>query len=380
MNNQKPIDVTVLVDSTDRNDERTCFWREFQKGHILLPKGNYNFRFISISEIVEAGTNPITEVFNKEKSKIVIINWDVLNGDPLYKSDKDLLWFQHFLPDIDQWVRNGGVLVVECQEGSRALRQEVYDLFGKALGYKLVTRESTCFCNRAHINTDLEDHPLLEGIKSEEPESLSESEKPAKSKGYEYVVQNLDLYSKQNLYPPDKYCADTWDPYEEERWQKKIHVGWFDKSKKASEWEPIIFARGKEFGKDRPIMMCRTVTNQQVSIMKASLEESEKSTIGAYIVTSMFIGSSGWLKLISNILNFHGEPTRRACVLYYKRKKAKFKKLIMSISVSVTGVALLVIVIIFYPTQLGPLFGAVITGIGILVYNYFKKIIEHATG
>lgn len=147
---------------------------------------------------------------------------------------------------------------------------------------------------------------------------------------------------------------------ENTRWNKKIYVGWFDNKRSHQDWEMLIFARGKEFGKKRPIMLCRTV-------------QGETGSIGAYIITSMFIGSSGWLKLIENIFSFAGESARAAHNLFGERKKVERKRRWLLIFLVVIGAALLAVIGLLYPGELGPLFGAAVIGIGAFVYSRIKK-------
>lgn len=236
-------------------------------------------------------------------------------------------------------------MLFECQEGSRKLKQDVYNLLGKELGYPLAIQEKDDFDNRVHINKDLKSHPLLTDLGPDD-----------------YVVTNREVDSIRKLYPDDKSSESMRNHDENARWNKKIYVGWFDDKRCHQEWEALIFAKGKEFGKKSPVMLCRTV-------------QGEKS-IGAYIITSMFIGSSGWLKLIENILSFGGESARRAHSLFGLRRQAKRKQRMVLIVLGILGAALLAIIGLFYPGEFGPLFGAMVIGIGSFVYRWVKGRIE----
>ncbi|MBA7690775.1 hypothetical protein ES703_99307 [subsurface metagenome] len=349
MTAQQIIGVTIIIDKTTREEEgRQCFWRNVSKDRMIeVAKRRCEFSFVSLSEYVEKGKNPIPDIFNIEKTQVVIVNWDVLNGDLLYDSDKAFHIFQHFLPEIDIWVKLGGIMLVECQEGSRRLRQEVYDLFGNELAYPLTIQEKEDFGERVHINKDLKkSHPLLEEL------SLDD-----------YVVANSGMYGHIRLYPANKSSESIRSTFENARWNRKIYVGWFDDKRSHQEWEALIFARGKEFGKKRPIMMCRTV-------------QGETGSIGAYIITSMFIGSSGWLQLTENILGFCGESARNAHNLFGLRKQAKRKKRALLTFFGVIGAASLLGIGFFYPGEFGPILGAVVVGIGTVAYQWAKRYIE----
>lgn len=340
--------VTVIVDKTpeETNVEkkgRTCFWK--------VPKvveESCKFEYKSLSEYVEKYKNPVPDIFDIKKNQFVIVNQDVLNGDPLYDADKAFHVFQHYLTDIDIWVKAGGILLVECQEGSRRLRQEVYNLLGGELGHPIVIQDDRDFGDCVHINENLKIHPLLKGIDTDE-----------------YEVKNNLLDLNIPLYPPDKSPPESMRSHDENlRWRRKIHVGWFDIKESDKDWEPIIFAKDKAHGQDRPVMLCRTVKGMSVG---------ETESYGAYIITSMFIGESGWSKLIENIVNFNSQAARNAYDLFGLRRQAKRRQRVFLVTIGILGAASLAAIGIFYPGELGPLFGAAITGIGAYVYRYVKK-------
>lgn len=350
MTSEQKITIAIIVDNVERENEgRFCFWRDLCKGLIEVEKRPFEFRFVSLCECVEKGKNPIPEIFNIKKTQLVIINWDAINGDLLYGSDKALHLLQHFVPDMDLWVKGGGIMLVECQEGSRRLRQEAYDLFGMELGYPLAIQEEKEFGNRVHVNEDLiKSHPLLIGLSTDDN-----------------VVEKTGVDSSKPLYPAKKSTDGLWDRDATARWQTKIYLGWFDIKRMHRDWEPLIFARGKEFGKKRPVMLCRTV-------------RGERGAIGAYIVTSMFIGSSGWSKLIENIFGFYGEPARNAHHLFGLRKQVKKKEHFALAVVGFLGAVFLAAICLFYPGQLGALFGAAVIGIGTFFYRVVRRYVERA--
>lgn len=99
--------VTIIVDNTTREEEgRLCFWRDISKERkIEVAEEPCEFNFVSLNEYIEKGINPVPVIFNIEKTQVVVVNWDVLNGDLLYDSDKAFRVFRHFLTEIDLWVK-----------------------------------------------------------------------------------------------------------------------------------------------------------------------------------------------------------------------------------------------------------------------------------
>jgi hypothetical protein len=49
------------------------------------------------------------------QERVLIINWDAANGDPEFGAHLCQRWLEHRRPEIIQWVRNGGILLIESQ-------------------------------------------------------------------------------------------------------------------------------------------------------------------------------------------------------------------------------------------------------------------------
>ncbi|MGY1830538.1 hypothetical protein ACI8AA_08940 [Geodermatophilus sp. SYSU D01180] len=51
----------------------------------------------------------------EEDTDVLILNWDVVNGDPDFGGDAALRWFEHRQFALRRWVNDGGVLIIESQ-------------------------------------------------------------------------------------------------------------------------------------------------------------------------------------------------------------------------------------------------------------------------
>jgi hypothetical protein len=49
------------------------------------------------------------------KERVLIINWDAANGDPEFGAHLCQRWLEHRRPEIIEWVRKGGILLLESQ-------------------------------------------------------------------------------------------------------------------------------------------------------------------------------------------------------------------------------------------------------------------------
>lgn len=253
------MNVKIIYDSKDPKKRRFCFWESVKE----QVDGNYNFQFISIKDTLES-SDPfqLLELFNKNETDIIILNWDSINGDPIYGSDKTYQFFNHYIPDLNFWVENGGIVILEAQTAAWKPVQDSYDTFAKKFAIRTTKKRSRGKC--AIVNKKLIDqHPILRGLaeKIKLPETLP----------------------KRNWFPLN--CGICSIDHSEER----LYQGWFDKYSK--DWEPLIFA---DIDKKKPIMLCRIVGKKDVvGGVKG----------GAYIITTMYIGASGLNQLINNLLS-----------------------------------------------------------------------------
>jgi hypothetical protein len=70
---------------------------------------------------------PGSLVRDLQERDVLIVSWDVVNGDPDFGADVALRWFLHRRPEILLWVANGGVLIIESQAALSVPSQAAYD-------------------------------------------------------------------------------------------------------------------------------------------------------------------------------------------------------------------------------------------------------------
>lgn len=122
------MNIKIIYDSENENKSRPCFWK------LVKVDGNYNPQFISIQDALASG-NPLQllDLFDKDNTDIIILNWDSINNDPIYGSDRAYQFFDHYKPDLKMWVENGGILILEAQTAAWKLVQNSYNIFAKGV-------------------------------------------------------------------------------------------------------------------------------------------------------------------------------------------------------------------------------------------------------
>ncbi len=88
---------------------------------------------ISEAKVIRLADSPASLLRELVNWDILILNFDSINGDPIFGSDAALAWFRHRDPELLGWVAKGGILIVEGQTMLSVPTQESYDaLFGQA--------------------------------------------------------------------------------------------------------------------------------------------------------------------------------------------------------------------------------------------------------
>lgn len=234
----------------------------------------------------------LTTLFEKKNTDIIIVNWGAINNDTIYSSDRAFQFFSHYRMAFDLWVEAGGIFVLEVQSGQYVLSQDSYQLFET----KIVTlKEEGPPCNKAKINTELrkEDHPVLEKI----PDKIKLTD------------NDFDEWSSF----PRKVYNEICQASMPDCTQNKIYQGWFEKYENEWDlynwWEPLIYADEN----NKPIMLC-----------SIKCKERPHGFAGAYILTTMYLGSSilGSPDVEQLIKNIFGLGTiDNSLLTYYNKKK-----------------------------------------------------------
>ena len=228
---------------------RTCFWEKILKNNEPLKEqlGILEIKCISIADSLNKYFDEYytdveelyedflpNELFSSEKTDVRIINWDSINTDPVYGSDRAYQFFNHYRTGLNKWVENGGILILEAQSAQWILVQESYNIFDENI---VTTQEVQGIGTSGKINTKLANiHPILHTI----GDSLG----------------NIDL-------PSNNLCDCSWfsKKCDNENLQAgmpghrnvKLYQGWFKKYS-VDQWDPLIF---KDDQYKKPIMLCK---------------------------------------------------------------------------------------------------------------------------
>jgi hypothetical protein len=244
--------IAVIIDDLDASRRRRCFWDEQLSG---LPDVEYEL--ISLLQKMEA-----REFFNVYAFDVVIFNWCVLDGALMYASDRvqDIVEFydDHFI----QFVRKGGILIMENQPKRWRPVQRAYDILLKG-DIKVISRETYMFGSKVILNERLRRHPLFQHL----PVVM-----------YSAYAHAPD----ESWFPPGSTSAKSI----QELNPTKVYSGAFQSWK--SDWLPVLYADDKAY----PVMLIKT------------------EGLGIWIVTTMYLASSNIKELIESII----VGSKRHCV------------------------------------------------------------------
>ena len=187
--------------------------------------------------------------FDSKRSSVIILSWDVANGDPAFGSNITQQFIRHRRAKLFTWLEKGGILIIENQTDGFQPHQETYDAI---LGpeevivdarFPSMNGRQILAGNEGIIEKSRASHPLI------------------------CNASDVDLRARPNLEPSfsegsvDKTIEDVRTP------EKSLHSGWFRKWKDG--WEPLIRTR-----EGHPIML------------------SKKIGKGMIIATTMYLGAS----------------------------------------------------------------------------------------
>lgn len=323
------INVKIICDNSDPRKGRTCFW----KSDKILSKysGTHNFEFISIAECLENESNPysLLELFSKNCTDIIIVNWDSINGDPIYGSDKAFQFFSHYKPDMVSWVGKGGIIFLEAQASAWQLLNSQYLIFSE--GIKVSKGRNNRKRECAYVNSRFSNNPVLKNIKGRKIELPEHG-----------LFQGNWFSSKAEICSIDHCDKEVYT-------KRRLSQGWFEKY--PSNFDPLLFVytnnatlevaisstskilrhashsgsrlirRSSDFllnnkllkmilelvrvkTKRKPVMLCKIIDNEGVT------KNNSDKVYGAYILTSMYVGASSLDMLVDNILHLSSQSLR----------------------------------------------------------------------
>jgi hypothetical protein len=257
--------VVVIMDSPKRKRtrlRRSCFWEYMYDDEKYKTIRDYaRVKFMCIADELEEGNNPAWKLFEKDETDIIVVSWNALNGDPAFGADKAQALFKHYIPDIAAWIRKGGIILVEAQHACLVPMQEVYDIFSRCFpGSNIkVTDQHHGIEEPLKINPGNRDHQVLKGVQDN---SLSAR--------HDSLGRKIKWFSTIATASIREWTSA----------HGSVYSGWFETYEG---WESLILTRG-----DHPVMIYRTA--------------GEGNSVGACVLTTMYIASSEFEQLIENLL------------------------------------------------------------------------------
>ncbi len=312
----QPIKVTVLLDSEDPDRRRACAWHEIAVRQ--LGQRPLQWSLVSLRDAMARGDHPMS-ILAEDETDVLIFNWDVVNGDPVYGSDLCLNLVEHYRSDLERWVERGGILILECQADAEEMIERAYRIFTSRGKYpvKLARVDVATDSGQgwsAHFNRKLlPTHPIMRALRVAEADAVEE-----------FVLSEHEDY-KEPLFPR-KYVKGMQSMEERER-SPAVFRGWFSERGTHPAWERILFGSHPEAGDKRPIMLFRAVRGDR--------------TAGAIILTTMYLARSNWTDLIRGLLALPGRISayhgRHAEIIKRRRQRIMFSALLALVVAGVVG-------------------------------------------
>ena len=217
------IRVCILIDSSNARQRRKCFWpqalQEWQKPGALGSR--LVWQEVALQEVVAQGKH-----LDLRQYDVVVVNWDLLNGDPVFLSDRSQLIARHYATDLRHFVRRGGLAIVECQAVMWSPCQPAYDCIITAAGLpglRVVDSSSVGFGFSVRPEKRLlGHHPFL-------PEALGQLVRPVES---EWSLRG-------DWFPESSVSMRVLQEFEGTR--NRMYSGAFARTRKR-EWLPLLFA------------------------------------------------------------------------------------------------------------------------------------------
>lgn len=111
-------------------------WKRCQRGNSwttllksLSPQGKFEVVDFRLAELImnPAAGRGINGLDALKDQKVLIFNWDVINGDPDFGAHLAQMWIRHHRPELLLWVQKGNVLIIESQTRFGVPCQPAYD-------------------------------------------------------------------------------------------------------------------------------------------------------------------------------------------------------------------------------------------------------------
>lgn len=279
--------IVVLVDRKDSAKRRTSFWKEVLRVSTYDLRSKTKVRYVSIADELDHKRNPALHLFSGRTTDVIILNWDVVNGDPVYGSDRALQFLRHYRPDLLSWLHHGGLLLVESQGESWGTSNDPYECFSGMFADSQVKLCSGLWTlgNRAAVNPVHKSHLLAHGLQDDDLE-----------------LKAGGLWARKPWFPRRARQSDI-ESLAFARRHQQLYRGWFEDW--SADWDAVIVPRPDSLAPDpepktphdatpaRALVLCREVGSNG----------GPSPERGFVVLTTVFVASSELLALVSNFLS-----------------------------------------------------------------------------
>ena len=216
---------------------------------------------------------------------VLILNWDVANGDPDFGADLALRWFSHRRPEILHWVRErGGILIIEGETRLGVPSQASYDALLGAMQVEVCGEEDQ-FRPRRQVERNGTHCKMTS--RARVPSQIGTSASPF------IHLQDLTASKRtfEEMFPGA--AGRMLSPFLSTGDWQLLYRGWFRWNpfiRKRLPWVPFVRTADRKF--DHPTMLVA------------------KHGLGAVFVSTMFLASSKQTELVEAILRCHGDVAR----------------------------------------------------------------------
>lgn len=298
--------VAIYVDSLDVTKRRYSYWDRY------LDKQAVCATYVSIPELAEeAGlilsSDATNEQIDRVKRKqprldgfqVILLNWDVANGDFAFGADKTLSYFEtRGREEILRWARQGARVVIEIQATAGFPLQQAYDAI---LGVGIV--EVTPY-GRTKSWEDLEDGIVLSRRRRMHP-IIRE------------VLGDHDRVIKTHYAPFDHIVFPRFDKANESSFARNAAAfSWGNFVRWEKGWMPLIFRpRGTSSHLPWYEALSDRLIGRPIALVKPVGELG-----GEIIVTTMRIANAAPEEMVDAVLEF-GEKQRERSRKFHKQQK-----------------------------------------------------------
>ncbi len=271
--------VTLVLDREDRR--RNDFWapmlRQLRDQKIVDARLTTFSLAESIASPLTAHTPAFLETL-QDDTDILILNWDVINGDPDFGADLALRWFEHRRLAVRNWLNKGGILILE---GQAILGVPCGEAYTAVLGPGEV---STC---------GPEDARKPEAQERRMVGDCSLTALGRKAPGFETLtrLRPRETLTYDDLFPPGKAGRLVAAYIRRADFSRMLYRGWFRRTfrrRATMTWVPY-FRCANRWPRNYPTFLVAKCDNK-----------------GAIFATTMLLSATMQYKLVQAILLTHG--------------------------------------------------------------------------